>query len=89
MEIATYTSAWYQVSVNADVLTILLSWFSVFIIIDIYLANSETGYILVSEDAGSTSICVVSRATEELTAFIEDRSYGMFFILDYRLSGSV
>ena len=45
----------------------------------------------VSEDVGSTSICVVSRATEELTAFIADRSYyyGMFFILDYRLSGSV
>ena len=47
----------------------------------------------VSEDVGSTSICVVSRATEELTAFIADHSYyyyyGMFFILDYRLSGSV
>ena len=38
----------------------------------------------VSEDVGSTSICVVSGATEELTAYIEDRSihFGGKFGLD-------
>ena len=58
-------------------------WFSVYIIIDIYFVGSSGRHL--SEDVGSTSFCVASRATEELTAFIEDRSYaygGMFIIVD-------
>ena len=61
----------------------ILSWFSVYFIIDIYIAKYPGRYL--SEDVGSTSFCVASRATEELTAFIEDHSYiygGMFIIMD-------
>ena len=89
MKIATYTSTIVMVSgVNECrcANNYYHGFLFIILIIDIYFANRETRGMYVSEDVGSTSICVVSRATEELTAFIEDYyyyyDYGMFFILD-------
>ena len=46
----------------------LYNYITTIIIIDLYFPDKETEVMFVSEDVGSTSICVVSGATEELTA---------------------